>query len=216
LTCSSPLTPAPPIPDNSPSDRSAVYLSTTLYAALPQHTSNTGLLTAASTTYEEPYIFASLVASPDHASKHRACWNVLTCSHSGSPLNFGLPSTPRSRCTTSGPMNSRMFARGSGTPGPTTHSSRTMPLATGCWIRQRGTIEFQQYVSKGTLDVAGEQRATATGFLRSSECRRHRSPRQPSPQHRHVTTAIAPTAGEWSRALSRLCARQQTRRGGGG
>jgi len=62
------------------SNRNAELEPITLLSALAPMTSNIGLVTTASTTYNEPYHIARKFASLDHISGGRAGWNVVTLS----------------------------------------------------------------------------------------------------------------------------------------
>ncbi len=73
---------------NSPSDRPAVFEPITLMTAVAQYTNYIGLLSTATTTYDEPYSLARRYASLDHLSKGRACWNIVTTSYPDDLLNF--------------------------------------------------------------------------------------------------------------------------------
>jgi len=73
---------------NSPSDRPAVFEPITLMTAVAQYTNYIGLLSTATTTYDEPYTLSRRYASLDHLSKGRACWNIVTTSYSDDSLNF--------------------------------------------------------------------------------------------------------------------------------
>ena len=73
---------------NSPSDRPAVFEPVTLMTAVAQFTKYIGLLSTATTTYDQPYSLARRYASLDHLSKGRACWNIVTTSYPDDSLNF--------------------------------------------------------------------------------------------------------------------------------
>jgi FMN-dependent oxidoreductase (nitrilotriacetate monooxygenase family) len=73
---------------NSPSDRPAVFEPVTLMTAVAQYTKYIGLLSTATTTYDEPYSLARRYASLDHLSKGRACWNIVTTSYPDDSLNY--------------------------------------------------------------------------------------------------------------------------------
>ena len=62
----------------------------TLLPALAVVTKHIGLVTTASTTYNEPYNLARKFASLDWISKGRAGWNVVTSWSEAEPKNFGL------------------------------------------------------------------------------------------------------------------------------
>jgi FMN-dependent oxidoreductase (nitrilotriacetate monooxygenase family) len=73
---------------NSPSDRPAVFEPITLMTAVAQYTKHIGLLSTATTTYDEPYSLSRRYASLDHLSQGRACWNIVTTSYPDDSLNF--------------------------------------------------------------------------------------------------------------------------------
>ena len=56
--------------------------------AVAQFTKYIGLLSTATTTYDEPYSLSRRYASLDHLSKGRACWNIVTTSYPDNSLNF--------------------------------------------------------------------------------------------------------------------------------
>jgi alkanesulfonate monooxygenase len=62
----------------------------TLLPALAMTTTHLGLIATASTTFEQPYLFARRFASLDHISGGRAGWNIVTTSNPDAALNFGL------------------------------------------------------------------------------------------------------------------------------
>ncbi|CAG1015402.1 MAG: LLM class flavin-dependent oxidoreductase [Rhizobiaceae bacterium] len=64
----------------------------TLLAALAMVTEHIGLVTTATTTYNEPYTIARLFASLDHISNGRAGWNVVTSANLAEAHNFGRDS----------------------------------------------------------------------------------------------------------------------------
>src|SRR3546814_6961596 len=53
------------------------------------HTSRVGLVSTASTSYQQPYHVARMFASLDHISGGRAGWNVVTSVNEAEGLNFG-------------------------------------------------------------------------------------------------------------------------------
>jgi FMN-dependent oxidoreductase (nitrilotriacetate monooxygenase family) len=63
-----------------------------LMAALAVSTSKVGLVSTASTTFNEPYNIARKFSTLDHLSNGRAAWNAVT-SHVGAP-NFGMADIP--------------------------------------------------------------------------------------------------------------------------
>ncbi|MEV0844671.1 LLM class flavin-dependent oxidoreductase [Streptomyces sp. NPDC049954] len=66
----------------------------TWLSALAAVTDRIGLIATASTTYNEPYNLARLLASLDHLSKGRAGWNIVTTGAPQAALNFGLDAHP--------------------------------------------------------------------------------------------------------------------------
>ncbi|MGG0288560.1 LLM class flavin-dependent oxidoreductase [Peribacillus butanolivorans] len=60
----------------------------TLLSYLASATSNIGLVSTASTTYEEPFNVARRFASLDHITSGRAGWNVVTTSLASTAANF--------------------------------------------------------------------------------------------------------------------------------
>jgi len=56
-----------------------------IIAALAAASKDIGLAASYSTTYHDPYLLASKVASIDHLSKGRAGWNVVTTDASAGP-----------------------------------------------------------------------------------------------------------------------------------
>ena len=67
---------------------------TTLLAALATHTTPVGLVATVSTSYQEPYNLARLVATADYLSGGRAGWNVVTTSNPDAAPNFGREAVP--------------------------------------------------------------------------------------------------------------------------
>lgn len=67
----------------------AYFEPTTLLAALAGVTSKLGLVSTATTSYNEPYNIARRFASLDHISGGRAGWNVVTSSNLAESRNFG-------------------------------------------------------------------------------------------------------------------------------
>ena len=61
----------------------------TLLSAMATHTDRIGLVSTASTSYQQPYHVARLFASLDHISGGRAGWNVVTSVNDAEGLNFG-------------------------------------------------------------------------------------------------------------------------------
>lgn len=66
------------------------YEPLTLCSVLSAYTKDIGLALTMSTTFNEPYHVARKMASLDHLSGGRACWNVVTSSNSDDAQNFGL------------------------------------------------------------------------------------------------------------------------------
>lgn len=64
----------------------------TLLAALSMVTEHIGLVTTATTTYNEPYTIARMFASLDHITHGRAGWNVVTSANLAEAHNFGRDS----------------------------------------------------------------------------------------------------------------------------
>jgi N-acetyl-S-(2-succino)cysteine monooxygenase len=62
----------------------------TLLSALAATTERIGLVTTATTTYNEPFHIARKFASLDHLSGGRAGWNLVTSSSPDEAFNFGL------------------------------------------------------------------------------------------------------------------------------
>ena len=62
----------------------------TLLSAIATRTSHIGLIPTASTTFNDPYNLARLVASLDLVSAGRAGWNAVTTSNLQAARNFGL------------------------------------------------------------------------------------------------------------------------------
>src|SRR5438046_5941807 len=65
----------------------------TLLAALAMVTSHVGLVTTASTTYNEPYNLARKFATLDLISKGRSGWNVVASWTARAPQTFGRETT---------------------------------------------------------------------------------------------------------------------------
>jgi FMN-dependent oxidoreductase (nitrilotriacetate monooxygenase family) len=70
------------------SNRNAELEPITLLSALAPMTSNIGLVTTASTTYNEPYHIARKFSSLDHISGGRAGWNIVTSWSEQEAWNF--------------------------------------------------------------------------------------------------------------------------------
>lgn len=73
---------------NFPSARPGVFDPIVLMTAVAMHTQRIGLVSTATTTFDEPWFVARRVASLDHVSGGRAGWNAVTASNSGDALNF--------------------------------------------------------------------------------------------------------------------------------
>lgn len=67
----------------------AFFEPLTLLAGLAAVTSRIGLVSTATTSYNEPYHIARKFASLDHISHGRAGWNVVTSSNASEAFNFG-------------------------------------------------------------------------------------------------------------------------------
>ncbi|MGU3498316.1 LLM class flavin-dependent oxidoreductase [Mycobacterium sp. C31M] len=66
----------------------------TLVTALSGVTRQIGLVSTASTTYNDPYSLARRFATLDHVSKGRAGWNIVTTANASAAANFGYPNHP--------------------------------------------------------------------------------------------------------------------------
>jgi alkanesulfonate monooxygenase len=73
---------------NFPSARPGVFDPVVLMTALAGHTNRIGLVSTATTTFDEPWFVARRFASLDHISGGRAGWNAVTASNAGDALNF--------------------------------------------------------------------------------------------------------------------------------
>ena len=73
---------------NFPSARPGVFDPIILMTALAMHTARIGLVSTATTTFDEPWFVARRIASLDHISGGRAGWNAVTASNAGDALNF--------------------------------------------------------------------------------------------------------------------------------
>ena len=74
---------------NSPSDRPAVFEPITLLSGIAGLTDRIGLVSTATTSYNEPYNVARKFASLDLISGGRAGWNVVTSANLSEAFNFG-------------------------------------------------------------------------------------------------------------------------------
>ncbi|MBR0654570.1 LLM class flavin-dependent oxidoreductase [Plastoroseomonas arctica] len=81
---------------NSPVARPGVFDPVILLTMLAAATSRIGVVSTATTSFDQPYFIARRFASLDHASKGRAGWNMVTNSYAGDALNFNH-SDPLSR-----------------------------------------------------------------------------------------------------------------------
>lgn len=61
----------------------------TLLSALSSRTQQIGLVATATTTYNEPYHLARMLASLDHLSRGRGAWNIVTSANKFEAPNFG-------------------------------------------------------------------------------------------------------------------------------
>ncbi|WFU31279.1 LLM class flavin-dependent oxidoreductase [Bradyrhizobium brasilense] len=66
----------------------------TLLSSLSSRTTSIGLVATATTTYQQPYHLARMLASLDHMSGGRAAWNVVTSGHKFEAGNFGQQELP--------------------------------------------------------------------------------------------------------------------------
>ena len=117
--------------DNPPgslarSNRNAELEPLTLLSALGAMTSHIGLVSTASTTYNEPFHVARKFASLDNISGGRAGWNIVTSWSDAGRLEL----QPRARISTTtpamtGPRNSSMSSPACGTAGKRTPSFTT-------------------------------------------------------------------------------------------
>lgn len=73
---------------NFPSARPGVFDPIVLMTALAGHTRHIGLVSTATTTFDEPWFVARRFASLDHISGGRAGWNAVTAANAGDALNF--------------------------------------------------------------------------------------------------------------------------------
>ena len=73
---------------NYPAARPGVHDPVVLLTALAMATSRIGLVSTATTTFDEPYFIARRFASLDHVSGGRAGWNMVTNSYAGDAMNF--------------------------------------------------------------------------------------------------------------------------------
>ena len=73
---------------NFPSARPGVLDPVMLMTVLAGHTKHIGLVSTATTTFDEPWFVARRFASLDHISHGRAGWNAVTASNAGDALNF--------------------------------------------------------------------------------------------------------------------------------
>lgn len=66
----------------------------TLLSALSSRTQSIGLVATATTTYQQPYHLARMLASLDHLSRGRAAWNIVTSGFEAEAPNFGDEELP--------------------------------------------------------------------------------------------------------------------------
>ncbi|MCC8948199.1 LLM class flavin-dependent oxidoreductase [Bradyrhizobium sp. Arg62] len=66
----------------------------TLLSALASRTQHIGLVATATTTYNQPYHLARMLASLDHLSRGRAAWNIVTSAYKSEAPNFGEKELP--------------------------------------------------------------------------------------------------------------------------
>lgn len=71
-----------------------VFEPITLLSALSSRTENIGLVATATTTYNQPYHLARMLASLDHLSRGRAAWNIVTSASKFEAPNFGESELP--------------------------------------------------------------------------------------------------------------------------
>lgn len=95
----------------------------TLLSYLASATSNIGLVSTASTTYEEPFNVARKFASLDHITSGRAGWNVVTTSLASTAVNFNKSEHLEHGLRYKGRLNLLKLPRNCGTHGKTIHWS---------------------------------------------------------------------------------------------
>ena len=122
---------------NSPSDRPAVFEPVTLMSAVAKYTKHIGLLSTATTTYEEPYLAGATLCFARSLSKGRACWNIVTTSYPDDSLNFSRTEHVAGRALRARQRVRRRCARACGTPGPRTPSPEQ---ATGQFLDPRASV----------------------------------------------------------------------------
>ncbi|MHC2440320.1 LLM class flavin-dependent oxidoreductase [Bradyrhizobium sp. USDA 4451] len=66
----------------------------TLLSALSSRTQNIGLVATATTTHNQPYHVARMIASLDQLSRGRAAWNIVTSAYKFEAANFGTTELP--------------------------------------------------------------------------------------------------------------------------
>lgn len=76
------------------SGRNDGFEPVTLLSALSSRTKSIGLVATATTTYQQPYNLARMLASLDHLSGGRAAWNIVTSGFKGEAANFGEEDVP--------------------------------------------------------------------------------------------------------------------------
>ncbi|WP_107838516.1 NtaA/DmoA family FMN-dependent monooxygenase [Metasolibacillus meyeri] len=67
----------------------------TLLSAMSAVSEKIGLSVTLSTTYNEPYHVARMMASLDHLSNGRACWNIVTSRGDSEAVNFNVEHRPQ-------------------------------------------------------------------------------------------------------------------------
>lgn len=76
-------------------DANPIRLEPTVnWAYVAAATENVGLVSTASTTFNDPFELAERLLSLDHLSGGRAAWNVVTTRGESAARNFGLPDVP--------------------------------------------------------------------------------------------------------------------------
>lgn len=76
------------------SSRNDSFEPLTLLSALSSRTRDIGLVATATTTYNQPYHLARMLASLDHLSRGRAAWNIVTSVLNFESQNFGEKELP--------------------------------------------------------------------------------------------------------------------------
>ncbi len=168
----------------------------TLLPALAMVTSHVGLVTTASTTYNEPYNLARKFATLDLISKGRAGWNVVASWSELEAQNFGLETTLD--------YDTR-YAR----------SAEFVEVVKGLWdswddgalaVRQGGRPVFRRSQDA----CAGSPRAVLQG-ARSAQRRRHAAGPSGDRAGRRFGTRAASWAPRPPRSSTRSAARSRAR-----